>query len=85
VQGVRCKDQGPRTKNRGLLRQIRMDQARKADLRGPEPSAARLGPRGFSTGVVDSLGEGFVWGGYRYSRSNFKLNCAAAIDEWLNY
>ena len=44
VQGVRCKDQGPRTKNQGLLRQIRMDQARKADLRGPEPSAARLGP-----------------------------------------
>jgi hypothetical protein len=61
VQGVRCKDQGPRTKNRGLLRQIRMDQARKADLRGPEPSAARLGPRAFCTDEVDSLGEGFVW------------------------
>ena len=28
---------------------------------GPEPSAARLGPRGFNAGVVDSLGEGFVW------------------------
>ena len=27
---------------------------------GPEPSAARLGPRAFSTGVVDLLGEGFV-------------------------
>jgi len=27
---------------------------------GPEPSASRLAPRGFSTGVVDSLGEGFV-------------------------
>ena len=25
-----------------------------------EPSAVRLGPRGFSAGVVDSLGEGFV-------------------------
>ena len=55
MQGVRCKDQGPRTKNRGLLRQIRMDQARKADLRGPEPSAARLGPRAFSAGVIVSL------------------------------
>ena len=28
---------------------------------GPEPSTARLGPRGFSVGVVDSLGEGFVY------------------------
>ena len=27
---------------------------------GPEPSAARLVPRAFSAGVVDSLGEGFV-------------------------
>jgi hypothetical protein len=26
---------------------------------GPEPSAARLAPRAFSTGVVDSLGQGF--------------------------
>ena len=29
--------------------------------RDPGPSAARLGPRAFSVGVVDSLGEGFVW------------------------
>jgi len=28
---------------------------------GPEPSAARLAPRALSTGVVVSLGEGFVW------------------------
>ena len=28
---------------------------------GPEPSAARLGPRGFSALVVDSLGGGFVY------------------------
>ena len=28
----------------------------------PEPSATRLAPRGFSAGVVDSLGEGFVGG-----------------------
>ena len=27
---------------------------------GPEPSAARLASRALSTGVVDSLGEGFV-------------------------
>ena len=28
---------------------------------GPEPSAAHLAPRALSTGVVVSLGEGFVW------------------------
>jgi hypothetical protein len=28
---------------------------------GPEPSAARLGPRALSARVVDSLGEGFVY------------------------
>jgi hypothetical protein len=49
---------------------------------GPEPSATRLAPRAFCTGLVRSLGEGFVWGGYLYSRSNFKLNCAAVIVEW---
>ena len=27
------------------------------DFQGPEPSAAHLGPRAFSTGVVDSLGD----------------------------
>ena len=27
----------------------------------PGPSAVRLEPRAFSTGVVVSLGEGFVW------------------------
>ena len=26
-----------------------------------QPSAAHLVPRAFSTGAVDSLGEGFVW------------------------
>jgi len=36
-----------------------MIEARKADPWDPEPSAARLAPWGFSTGVVDSLGEGF--------------------------
>jgi hypothetical protein len=34
--------------------------------RGPEPSAARLGPRAFRVGAVDSLGESFVW--------NFDIN-----------
>ena len=29
--------------------------------RGPEPSAVRLAPPALSVGVVDSLGEGFVW------------------------
>jgi len=44
----------------GLLRPIQTVETRKAHHRDPEPSAARLGPRAFSTGVVDSLGEGFV-------------------------
>ena len=34
---------------------------RKVDHTDAEPSAVRLAPRGFSTGVVDSLGWGFVW------------------------
>ena len=38
-----------------------MNEARKAHPRDPEPSAARLAPRAFSAGVVDSLGWGFVW------------------------
>ena len=44
----------------GLLRSIQTVETRKAYPRDPEPSAARLGPRTFSTGVVDSLGEGFA-------------------------
>ena len=46
------------------------------------PRASHLGPRALSTGVVVSLGEGFVWGGYLYSHSNFKLKCAVALAEW---
>ena len=38
-----------------------MIEARKADPWDPEPSAARLAPWGFSTGVVVPLGGGFVW------------------------
>ena len=33
----------------------------KTDPTGPESSAARLEPRALSTGMVDSLGEVFVW------------------------
>ena len=53
--------QRPRTKNRGLLSPIHINEGRKTDPWDPESSAARLGPRGFSTGGVDSLGEFFVW------------------------
>ena len=38
-----------------------MTEGCKDHPRGPEPSAARLGPRGFSAGVVVSLGGGFVY------------------------
>ena len=33
-----------------------MDWGPEPRTQDPEPSAARLGPRGFSAGVVDSLG-----------------------------
>ena len=46
---------------RGLLRSIQTVEARTGDLRDPESSTLRLGPRAFSAGVVVSLGEGFVW------------------------
>jgi len=52
---------GQRTKSRGLLSPIHINGGRKAHSRGPEPSATRLAPRAFSTGVVDSFGWGFVW------------------------
>ena len=51
----------PSAKNRGLLSPIQTVETRKADPRGPGSSAARLGPWALSAGVVDSLGEGFVW------------------------
>ena len=50
----------PMAKNRGLLSPTQTDETRKADPRHPGSWAARLVPRAFSTGVVDSLGEGFV-------------------------
>ena len=37
-----------------------MTEGCKDHPRGPEPSTVRLAPRGFSVGVVDSLGGGFV-------------------------
>ena len=46
---------------RGLLCSIQTVETRTADPRGPEPSTPHLAPRGFSAGVVVSLGEGFVW------------------------
>jgi hypothetical protein len=45
----------PKTKNRGLLSPVQIDEARKAGPQGPEPSAARLAPRGFSTGGTQYL------------------------------
>jgi len=50
-----------RTLNRGLLSQTHDNEDLRPDPRGPEPSAARRAPRALSTGVVVSLGEGFVW------------------------
>jgi len=44
----------------GLLSPLQTIETRTADPRAPEPSAARLGPRGFSAEVVDSLGGVFV-------------------------
>ena len=38
-----------------------MTEARKGDPRERGSRAVRLGPRSFSVGGVDSLGEGFVW------------------------
>ncbi|MGY8984869.1 MAG: hypothetical protein ACKVHG_09815 [Sphingomonadales bacterium] len=52
--------QRPRTKSRGLLSPIQTVERRKAGPLGPGSSATPLGPRGFSAGAVDSLGEGFV-------------------------
>ena len=43
-----------------LLSPLQTVETRKAHPRDPEQSAARLGPRALSAGVVDSLGEGFV-------------------------
>ena len=46
----------------------------------PYPRAPRLGPRAFSVSVVNSLSWSFVCR-HLYSRLNFKLNLAAALDE----
>jgi len=46
---------------KGLLSPTHINEARKADPRDPGSSALRLAPRGFSVGVVVSLGGGFVW------------------------
>ena len=58
--GIRSKVRR-RTIVRGLLSPLQINEGRKATHPGPEPSAARLAPWAFSTGVIVSLGEGFVW------------------------
>jgi hypothetical protein len=66
---------------RGLLSPIQTDETRQAHPGPPYPRAPRLGPRAFSVGSVDSFGDNFV-GHHLYSRTNFKLNRAAALAEW---
>jgi hypothetical protein len=44
----------------GLLSPVQMKETRKAEHTDPGSGSLRLGPRAFSAGVVDSLGEGFV-------------------------
>ena len=44
----------------GLLSQTHNNEDVRPRAQGPEPSAARLGPRAFSIRVVGSLEEGFV-------------------------
>ena len=44
----------------GLLSQTHNNEDVRPRAQGPEPSAARLGPRAFSIRVVRSLEEGFV-------------------------
>jgi hypothetical protein len=51
------------------------------DRTPPHFRAPRLGPRAFSIRVVNSLSWSFVCR-HLYSRTNFKLNRAAALAEW---
>ena len=55
-QGPKTKDQEPRVTEPNLN-----EWSAQGSPQGPEPSAARLGPRGFSAGGVGSFGEDFVW------------------------
>jgi len=50
----------PMLRIRGSLSQTYDNEDVTPRTQGPEPSAARLAPRGVSAGVVDSLGRGFV-------------------------
>jgi len=50
----------PMLRSSGYCAQSHDNEDLRLDPRGPEPSVARLAPRGFSTGVVDPLGWGFV-------------------------
>jgi hypothetical protein len=47
----------------------------------PQTRAPPLGHRPFSISVVNSFEGNFVWR-HLYSRTNFKLNRAAALAEW---
>ena len=44
----------------GLLSPIQTVETRKTHPQGPEPSTARLAPRGFSVGIVKSFWGSFV-------------------------
>ena len=48
-------------KQKNPLKVISDDQVETLHHTDAEPSAERLAPRAFSVGVVDSLGEVFVW------------------------
>jgi hypothetical protein len=70
------------TAEKGLLHLILTAETQ---AHGPAPPI--LGPRVSDHGplvlaVVNSFGGNFVWTGHLYSRTNFKLNRAAALAEW---
>ena len=71
LYGTRGTHHGP-----GLLRLIHNRQTG-----DPGSRAVRLGPWGFSVGGLKSFGGSLVLA-HLYSRSNFKLNRAAAFAEW---
>ena len=58
---VTARTYNPYATIQGLLSQIQIVETRKAHPRDPGSRGARLAPRAFNIGVVDSLGRGFVW------------------------
>ena len=75
---------GPWTNGRGLLCLIAKFEIRDYRPHPPNHKAPRLGPRAFSTGVVEiHWGRGlFEVRPSLFTNSNFKLNRAAALAEW---